>query len=143
MHTRMHTYACIHLQYTHPHTPTHTLRCANITSFLHTERDIRTPPKVTEQPEDQTNVTVSSMVTLFCNFSGIPAPTVRWFKDDQDTGVEGQYFIIGVIRPEDRGAYHCVAENELANGVGRAVSQKATVLIQGTLQCSCTAYQVK
>ena len=98
---------------------------------------------MTEQPKDHTNVTISAMVTLFCDFSGIPAPTVRWFKDDQDTGVEGQYFIIGAITPEDRGAYHCVAENELANNrIGRAVSRKAEVLIQGMLQCSCTAYHV-
>ena len=89
---------------------------------------------MTEQPKDQLNTTISSMVVLFCEFDGIPAPVVRWFKDDIDTKVEGQYFTIGAIRPDDRGAYHCEAKNELANNkIGKAISQKAMVLIQGAL----------
>ena len=101
---------------------------------MHTEKDIRTPPEVIEQPKDQLNTTISSMVVLFCDFSGIPAPVVQWFKDDIDTKVEGQYFTIGAIKPADRGAYHCEAKNELANDkIGKAVSQKAMVLIQGAL----------
>ena len=83
---------------------------------------------VTSHPKAQ-NVSISSMVTLFCNFSGIPSPKVRWYKDGQETGVEGNSFILAAIKPEERGVYHCVAKNDL----GTDVSDGAMVLIQGVL----------
>ena len=75
------------------------------------------------------NASISSMVTLFCNFSGVPSPMIRWYKDGQDTGVEGNSFIMAAIKPEERGVYHCEATNER----GTAKSQEAVVLIQGAL----------
>lgn len=125
-----HTHAC-----TQKHSHTHTLKYVavdngiNVNFYIHAGKDLRTPPVVISHPEDQRNAQISSMVKLFCNFSGVPSPAVRWYKDGQDIQFEGNSFTLAAIKPEDRGVYHCVATNER----GTAESQGAVVLIQGVL----------
>ena len=128
-HTHMHTHTHKHID-----AQTHTLKATLLqsTNYIHfyiiAVKDLRTPPVVISHPKGR-NASISSMVTLFCNFSGVPSPMIRWYKDGQDTGVEGNSFILAAIKPEERGVYHCEATNER----GTAKSQEAVVLIQGAL----------
>ncbi|VDI73132.1 opioid binding protein/cell adhesion molecule-like [Mytilus galloprovincialis] len=89
------------------------------------------PPKI--------NVSLSSgdiiaregdTVTLTCNVSGIPAPTVHWYRRPLDHGISkakervgmnGEYLIIHNISRYCDGIYECVAFNDVPPAVNKDI----------------------
>ena len=87
------------------------------------------PPYITEEPKDN-YVNVGNRVTLQCKAGGIPDPVVTWFKDGEALGgpqAVGENYTIMEMTPEQRGVYHCQAENDR----GTVNSDIAKVLILG------------
>lgn len=69
-------------------------------------------------------------VTLTCNVSGIPAPTVHWYRRPLDHGISkakervgmnGEYLIIHNISRYCDGIYECVAFNDVPPAVNKDI----------------------
>ncbi len=69
------------------------------------------PPTITSTPEPQ----ISNLyfpVNLTCEASGTPEPDITWYKDGEKIPDQRVPFLyIPELQLEDRGFYHCVAEN--------------------------------
>ena len=68
------------------------------------------------------NVNLFDSVTLKCTSAGIPAPTIRWYKDDvqlPSSRIVGQNLVFRETQLTDRGLYRCEAENSV--GIDRSV----------------------
>ena len=53
-------------------------------------------------------------VTLTCTSTGIPTPSIRWYKDDvqlPSSSIVGQDLVFQETQLTDRGFYRCEAEN--------------------------------
>ncbi|XP_060245885.1 hemicentin-2 [Meriones unguiculatus] len=80
------------------------------------------PPQFTEDSDSLTNVTAAlhGPLTLLCEATGIPPPTVQWFREGQPISPgEDTYLLAGgwmlkmtPAREQDRGLYSCLASNE-------------------------------
>lgn len=82
-------------------------------------------PQIITQPHGGL-VTEGDNVTLSCNASGVPAPSISWTKDGSLlTSSFGGVRITSVNRT-DSGEYQCVA----INSVGNATSDAATLDVQ-------------
>ncbi|KAG9473293.1 hypothetical protein GDO78_019504 [Eleutherodactylus coqui] len=55
-------------------------------------------------------------VTLECNVSGTPAPTVTWWKDGLQLQARGSTLQIAALAIDDEGVYMCVATNDAGEG---------------------------
>ena len=85
-------------------------------------------PEIVEPPTDVYEV-IGSEVNLTCVATGVPQPTIRWYKDDvllpnQITPL----LVIQDLRLDTRGLYTCEAANEHGN-----CSETAYIKIKGTL----------
>ena len=64
----------------------------------------------------QTNTTVVVLeghsVVLTCVASGIPTPSLRWVKDNKETGVSADQLEIVAADLRDEGRYMCIGENK-------------------------------
>ena len=64
-------------------------------------------------------------LTIFCNASGNPLPTISWTKDGnsvdtnnssrRNLSCEGKQLTVKNVSRGDNGVYRCVAENSLGN----------------------------
>ena len=87
-------------------------------------------PKITSQPQNKT-LTERENVTLSCNATGNPTPSITWTKDGSAVNHprislslgNKQLTITNVIR-DDSGDYQCVANNS----IGAAVTSNAATL---------------
>ncbi|XP_027279680.1 hemicentin-2 isoform X2 [Cricetulus griseus] len=80
------------------------------------------PPQLTGDLDSLTNVTATlhGSLTLLCEVSGVPPPTVQWFREGQPISPgEDTYLLAGgwmlkmtPAREQDRGLYSCLASNE-------------------------------
>ncbi|XP_060787017.1 hemicentin-1 isoform X2 [Neoarius graeffei] len=69
------------------------------------------PPLVIEGPaHDSITHTLGSHITLVCDASGIPAPSVSWVKDDVAVG-SGSVLSLGPLELSHSGVYSCIAHN--------------------------------
>ena len=70
-------------------------------------------------PKDNSYVLKNERLTLACNFTGFPRPTVRWEKDGQPLAKfdNEEYHIRSANEEVDPGVYTCIAENYL--GIAR------------------------
>ena len=69
-------------------------------------------------------------MTLSCNASGDPVPTISWTKDGSiisasgdwriSFGADNKVLIISNVSREDEGEYRCVANNSLGNASSNA-----------------------
>ena len=91
-------------------------------------------PQITTQPHGEL-VTEGDNVTLSCNVSGVPAPSITWTKDGSvltssfpriSFGAESSELTITSVKRTDSGEYRCVANNSVAN----ATSDAATLDVQ-------------
>ena len=81
-------------------------------------------------------MTDGNNVTLSCNASGNPVPTITWTRNGSvltssvpriSFGAESRELTITTINTADRGEYQCVANNS----VGNDTSDAATIDVQG------------
>jgi hypothetical protein len=70
--------------------------------------------------------TVGTSVSFVAQFKAFPAPTVKWFKDEEEVRATERHLlessssthegvirlIINDVRPTDEGAYKCKVENQ-------------------------------
>ncbi|XP_067165246.1 hemicentin-2-like [Apteryx mantelli] len=80
------------------------------------------PPEMVGSSQwENISVVASQALTLDCNVSGTPVPTVTWYKDRQLVSeVRGIHFLHGAqalrfpkVRKEDAGSYTCRAQNKV------------------------------
>ena len=67
------------------------------------------PPSIL--PIDNEMVIEGGNVTLTCNASGFPAPTVYWVKTSNGDRVNGTELVFTNISRSEAGEYKCVASN--------------------------------
>lgn len=73
------------------------------------------PLRVQLSPNSQV-VDVGRSATLRCLLSGVPLPSITWYKDGQRLEPEVELretLRIPSVRPEDAGMYQCIASNDL------------------------------
>ena len=67
------------------------------------------PPSI--QPIDNEMVIEGRTVTLTCNASGFPAPTVYWVKTSNEDRFNGTELVFTNINRSEAGEYKCVGSN--------------------------------
>ena len=97
------------------------------------------PPEIANVSNDQV-VCEGSLVTLSCNATGRPTPTITWTKVE-DNGkdsapllpvVDGKYVLSNIQRSAN-GTYRCTAHN----GVGTPVNHTVSVKVECKLFFFC------
>ena len=71
------------------------------------------------------NITEGGSVTLSCNASGIPSPTVSWIKVNGGERFDVSELVFTNINRTQAGEYRCEASNECGNA-----SETATIEVQ-------------
>ena len=84
------------------------------------------PSSITQITQDQ-NITEGVNVTLSCQVSGVPAPTVSWIKPDGQRHNEKTLQVTHINRTQ-AGEYKCEARNECGNATNTATID---------VQCKC------
>lgn len=88
------------------------------------------PPTILETSSNDLTAKEGDTVTLTCNVSGVPKPTVQWFRkphaDSRDqhkerVGINGEILIIHNISRYCDGIYECVAFNDVPPAVNRVI----------------------
>ena len=77
------------------------------------------------QPLQNVNITEGGSVTLSCNASGIPSPTVSWIKVNGSERFDVSELVFTNINRTQAGEYRCEAGNECGNA-----SETTTVEVQ-------------
>ena len=100
---------------------------------------VRVAPQITTQPQAG-SVTEGDNVTLSCNASGNPVPTISWTRDeslvssgDQRISFEAgnRQLTITNVNRTDSGQYLCVADNSEGNDTSNAITLD--------VKCKCTS----
>ncbi|XP_073259129.1 hemicentin-1-like [Porites lutea] len=106
------------------------LLCLSAIHFTKTQ----VAPQITTHPQN-TTVTEGNNITLSCNASGDPEPTISWFRggsvltsDDSRIflGADSKQLTITSIKRNNTGEYRCVANNS----AGNATSDVAKLIVQ-------------
>ncbi|XP_073255165.1 uncharacterized protein [Porites lutea] len=82
------------------------------------------PPRITTEPERESEVSVGQNLTLTCIASGDPLPEVTWSKVGQALrlfNVTGPVLHLVNITREDVGSYKCTAKNKVGEAFRTAV----------------------
>ena len=82
------------------------------------------PPRITTEPERESEVSVGQNLTLTCNASGDPLPEVIWNKEGQALrlfNVTGPVLHLVNVTREDVGSYKCTAKNKVGEASHPAV----------------------
>ena len=77
------------------------------------------------QPIADETVSESDNVTLYCNASGVPLPTVSWVKVSSGERFNGRELMLTNISRNQGGMYRCEASNECRNA-----SESANIDVQ-------------
>ena len=82
------------------------------------------PPRITTEPERESEVSVGQNLTLTCIASGDPLPEVTWSKVGQALrlfNVTGPVLHLVNVTREDVGSYKCTAKNKVGEVFRTAV----------------------
>lgn len=85
------------------------------------------PPAIQQIPDK--NITEGDNLTLTCQVSGIPPPTVYWIKVSSGQRTNGSVLELANINRNESGDYRCEATNECANS-----SEAVTIDVQCKLK---------
>ena len=93
------------------------------------------PPRIIS-PSDYKTVNEASVLNLFCNAIGKPAPNITWtrvLEDGTNSKVQfvGSSWVIGNITRNFTGQYRCTADNGIGSSVNHTIS--VNVLCEYTL----------
>ena len=102
---------------------TQVLKCtswslATFNILSHLPFSFTVPSSITQITQDQ-NITEGHNVTLSCQVSGVPAPTVSWIKPGCQ-GHNGNMLEVKHINRTQAGEYKCEASNECGNATETA-----------------------
>ena len=96
-------------------------------------------PEITAQPQNMT-LTERENVTLSCNATGNPAPSISWTKDGSaanslriSLSLDNKQLTITNVSRDDSGDYRCVANNS----IGAAVTSNVATL---DVQCKYSGF---
>ena len=108
---------------------------ANLWLFLAELFPCIVPTEVTVYPQSP-QVVKGSSVTLFCNATGVPKPSLKWTENDNSTVLSksSSLTLPNVDRPgnpSDTTQYHCTA----SNGYGDPMFKTDTATV--TVICEC------
>ncbi|XP_056022850.1 opioid-binding protein/cell adhesion molecule-like isoform X9 [Ostrea edulis] len=93
--------------------------------------NVLVPPEILDTSSNDLTTKEGDTVTLTCNVTGIPRPTVQWFRkphaDSQEhhkerVGINGEILIIHNVSRYCDGIYECVAFNDVPPAVNRVIS---------------------
>ncbi|XP_045484637.1 hemicentin-1 [Pieris rapae] len=96
------------------------------------------PPYISTGLE-KASVTVGEPVSIDCDVSGLPLPTVRWFHEGREITSDGRYKIYRnhtlsfIATVSDTGVYKCVASNRLGDA-DRGVHVDVNVFIPASIK---------
>ncbi|KAM5299409.1 LOW QUALITY PROTEIN: hemicentin-2 [Ctenodactylus gundi] len=102
---------------------TYTCECSNVAGSRSQDQqlEVHVPPQIAGSQESPAHVSVlrGGAVTLECNTTGRPPPTVMWERDGKPVGAGldlqlrggGQSLRVEQAQAAHAGHYHCVAEN--------------------------------
>ncbi|XP_034410262.1 myelin-associated glycoprotein-like [Cyclopterus lumpus] len=84
-----------------------------------TQIDVQFPPKETTVIVNTNgSILEGKSVSLLCRSRANPTVTnYTWYKDDEEEKELGSSFVINGVDPSHSGDYHCVAKNELGEGI--------------------------
>ena len=74
-----------------------------------------TAPSSIQPIQNPAPETEGGHVTLFCNTSGIPSPTVSWIKVSGGQRTDENILVLKNITRNEAGEYRCEASNECGN----------------------------
>ena len=99
------------------------------------------PPEVTVSPQAP-QVVEGKNVTLFCDATGVPKPSLKWTKDDSSTVLSesARLTLFSVDRPgnpSDPTQYHCTASNGYGDPMFKTDTATVTVICEYYGHCSC------
>ena len=80
--------------------------------------------------EETKRVTKGGSITLYCNVSGQPLPSVSWTRIDSGLKHNNKTWVISNIGESDLGQYRCNASNEYGNA-----TDTTNVLFAGKCLC--------
>lgn len=85
------------------------------------------PPTWTFEPQD-TNVMLGNPISINCESSGYPRPSISWFKAKNKASKEYQAIplknntlTVNFATTDDEGYYMCQASNEIGNGLKKII----------------------
>ena len=84
---------------------------------------------LTKIPESLVRAKSGSWVEWTCEASGIPVPSLKWFKGKEMLSENGT-LTLSLLKPEDESTYECVASNT----AGIAAREVKLYVIGGSLQ---------
>ncbi|XP_031568091.1 hemicentin-1-like [Actinia tenebrosa] len=86
------------------------------------------PPKINTIHPQSITVNESNTITIFCNATGLPQPSITWTKADRNEEVisSGETLTIPSIRRNQTGVYVCTA----SNGVLGSASGNSSINVQ-------------
>ncbi|CAL8129113.1 unnamed protein product [Orchesella dallaii] len=138
----------------HEHSGEYTCWVSNVAATVtqSAKLTVKVPPKWAKIPDD-TRVIVESDHLLFCSASGVPTPTIRWFrefgnsrrKDIIKTNDKFQLLQDGslkIFRVEeaDASTYICEARNGVGNGISKSI--RLDVIIPAKISAVTTSLVV-
>jgi hypothetical protein len=100
--------------------------------ILDNEYSVSVAPNIAKQPQDST-INAGTSAEFRCVNSGIPAPTVTWYKDGNPLVIDsrhqvsskGEILTITKIRISDAGTIKC----QVSNAVGTFTSREAVLSV--------------
>lgn len=91
---------------------------------------ISVPPKISTISPKAITVNESNGITLFCNASGLPKPSITWKRKSGEILGSGEVLTISKINRNESGLYFCSA----SNGVLESALANSSVNVQCKLK---------
>ncbi|KAJ7323710.1 Hemicentin-1 [Desmophyllum pertusum] len=93
---------------------------------------IKQAPTINYFPQSKYTVNETNNVTMVCRATGVPPPTITWFKtgNSKELAYGEQYLIVNTTGSDD-GTYTCMAKNELGQDSSEITLNVQMILTNG------------